>query len=202
MTNNRGMANAERIPDDQLVSRARNGDAAAFRELVERYEGQVAATVIGMVGYGPDAEDVGQEVFIRFFRALDRFRGDAALGTYLTRIAINQSLKMIRKRKSRLSRFAGSVDDLETKVEPMGDLSTEMDESERQRLVHAALGRLKADHRAVVVLRMLRGYSTKEAADMLGIPAGTVMSRLSRALEQLERLLAPAIEVQTTDETG
>ncbi len=202
MTNNRGMANAERIPDDQLVSRARNGDAAAFRELVERYEGQVAATVIGMVGYGPDAEDVGQEVFIRFFRALDRFRGDAALGTYLTRIAINQSLKMIRKRKSRLSRFAGSVDDLETKVEPMGDLSAEMDESERQRLVHAALGRLKADHRAVVVLRMLRGYSTKEAADMLGIPAGTVMSRLSRALEQLERLLAPAIEVQTTDETG
>ncbi|MBT8401614.1 MAG: sigma-70 family RNA polymerase sigma factor, partial [Rhodothermia bacterium] len=199
---NRRMADADKISDDQLVERARDGDADAFRKLVERYEGQVAATVIGMVGYGQDAEDVGQEVFIRFFRSLDRFRGDAALGTYLTRIAINQSLKMIRKRKSRLNRFAGSVDDLESRLEPVGDLSAEVEESERQRLVHAALGRLKADHRAVVVLRMLQGYSTNETAELLGVPAGTVMSRLSRALERLEELLAPVIELRTTDATG
>jgi len=187
------MVNADMTSDDHLVQRAREGDAGAFRQLVERYEGQVAATVIGMLGRGEDAEDVGQETFIRFYRSLDKFRGEASVGTYLTRIAINQSLKMIRKRKSRAGRFAGSADEALVAPEPIGDLAEEIDERERKRLVHDALQHLGPEHRAVVVLRMLQGYSTKETAELLGVPSGTVMSRLSRALDGLERLLSPVI---------
>ncbi len=80
--------------DRSLVDRAQSGDEQAFRILVERYEGAVAATVIGMLGHG--AGDVGQEVFVRFYRSLSRFRGEAAVKTYLTRIAINQSLNALK----------------------------------------------------------------------------------------------------------
>lgn len=185
------MAEVDQIADDELLARAREGDAQAFRTLVDRYEGIVAAIVIGMLGHGPDAEDVGQETFIRLYRALDQFRGEASLRTYLTRIAINQSLKMIRKRKSIAKRIAGSVEDGIEPAELAVDARDELDRRERERLVHTALKRLGEDQRSVVVLRMLQGYSTKETAELLGVPQGTVMSRLSRALENMEKLLSP-----------
>lgn len=78
---------------------AREGDMAAFEEIVKRYEGKIARTVLGMVPEADEAEDIGQETFIRFYRSLHTFRGDSALGTYLTRIAINLSPP---RRESRL----------------------------------------------------------------------------------------------------
>jgi RNA polymerase sigma-70 factor, ECF subfamily len=181
-------------PDDaELIERARGGDQQAFRMIVERYEGKVAATVIGMVGRGADADDVGQETFIRLYRSLDQFRGEAALGTYLTRIAINQALKALNRRKSWMQRFFSRDDDTVFVDEPAMEEPSELDEKERKALIESALARLSPEHRAVVVLRMLEEHSTREVAEMLGIPEGTVMSRLSRALEKMERTLAPLL---------
>ena len=83
------------LADAALIARARAGDGAAFRRLVERSERVVASTGIGMLGPGDDADDVGQETFVQFHRALDRFRGDATLKTYLVRIAMNLSLNAL-----------------------------------------------------------------------------------------------------------
>ena len=94
-------------PDDELLLRARAGDDRAFRLLVERYEGRVASVVTAMLGAGDEAEDVGQETFIRFYRSLDRFRGEASLGTYLTRIAINLSRNALRRRRREATRRRG-----------------------------------------------------------------------------------------------
>jgi len=179
----------EPASDRFLIDRARAGDERAFRELVERYEPRVAATVVGMLGAGDEAEDVGQETFIRLYRSLDRFRGDSSLGTYLTRIAINLSLTALKRRKRRTSRFV-SRDERErelpeTSVDPRGDL----ERKETALEVRAAVEALAPDHRAVVVLRMIDGLSTRETAEILGIPAGTVMSRLARAMDRLERAL-------------
>ena len=91
--------------DHALIDQARAGDEAALRTLIERYEPQVAATVVGMLGPGDEADDVGQETFVRFYQSLDKFRGDAALGTYLTRIAINLSLNALERRKRQRWRF-------------------------------------------------------------------------------------------------
>lgn len=179
--------------DETLLERARQGDAGAFRLLVERYEGRVAATVVGMLGPGPEADDVGQETFIRFYKALDRFRGDARLSTYLTRIAINQSLKALKRRQTWRQRFFSRDDENAYLEEPAEEGASVVDARERQALVHAALGRLGPEHRAVVVLRMLEGYSTNETAELLGVPPGTVMSRLSRAMKRLEGLLGPVL---------
>ncbi|NNC65666.1 MAG: RNA polymerase sigma factor [Gammaproteobacteria bacterium] len=196
------MVKSDAMSDERLIERSRNGDSQAFQLLVEKYEGMVAATVIGMLGRGPDAEDVGQETFIRFYGALDRFRGDSAVGTYLTRIAINQSLKAIKKRKGFLGRFASSdAEEIDLPDESV-DVDRRYEARETHQLVQDALQRLGPDHRAVVVLRMLQEYSTQETARMLGLPAGTVMSRLSRALEKMQKLLAPVMTegVKTGDE--
>ncbi len=85
--------------DAELVAKAKAGDELAFRQLVERHEQLVRSTVVGMLGAGPDAEDVAQEVFIRFFRSLVNFRGEAKLSTYLCRIAINLSINALKSRQ-------------------------------------------------------------------------------------------------------
>ena len=178
--------------DLELTRRARDGDDHAFRELVERYQGRVAATVIGMLGPGPDAEDVGQETFIRFHAALGRFRGEAALGTYLTRIAINLSLNASKSRQKARWRFWSLDSDDDPAPAPVTDGAALQDQADTRAEVQAAVQQLKPDHRAVVVLRMIQGYSTRETAEALGLPEGTVLSRLSRGMANLKRILLQA----------
>lgn len=183
----------EPMADDELLALARAGDERAFAALVERYEGAVAATAIGMLGPGGDADDVGQETFIRFHRALDRFRGDSSLKTYLVHIAMNLSLNALRSRRRTFLRFAGSDDDLADAPEPRAGPAGETDAAELKSIVQRAVASLNEKHRAVVVLRMFHDYSTRETAQMLGLPEGTVLSRLSRAMQELQIRLAPYV---------
>ena len=158
--------------------------------LVNRHQAAVGRAVIRMLGPGDDADDVAQETFIRFHRALAEFRGDAELGTYLTRIAINLSLNALRRRKWQLRRFVrrdiAATDSIqEPHVLPSEDVLT----LERRAQLENALGKLNDEQRAVVVLRMLEEYSTRETAEMLRVPEGTVMSRLTRALANMQHHL-------------
>jgi RNA polymerase sigma-70 factor, ECF subfamily len=190
---------AKPTTDAELIANARAGDDRAFAVLVDRYERVVAATVIGMLGPGDDADDVGQETFIRFHRALGSFRGESSLKTYLVHIAMNLSLNALGRRRRSVLRFVSRdseaddgdplVDLPEPRLGPDGDVDTK----ELQLLVRAAVRRLGEKHRAVVVLRLFHEYSTKEAADILGVPEGTVLSRLSRAMKELESLLRPYV---------
>lgn len=180
--------------DDVLVDAVLEGNDRAFRWLVDRYEPVVAATVVGMLGPGQEADDVGQEVMIRLYESLDRFRGESSLKTYVTRIAMNASIDAIRKRKRRFQRFF-SRDDEEVHVdEPSVDERTASEQEDRRRLVRRAIRQLDEHHRSVVVLRMMKGYSTKETAEILDIADGTVLSRLHRAKEKLADLLRPYLE--------
>lgn len=175
------------MTDDQLITLSRKGDHEAFRELIRKYESRVAATVISMLGHGPDAEDVGQEVFIRFYNSLSSFRGDSSVATYLTRIAMNLSLNMLKSRKRRALRF------WEKSVEEHKDLADESitEYNGDRELIHNAVQSLEPAFRSVIVLRLMEGYSTRETADILNIPEGTVLSRLARAQKKLKDLLSP-----------
>jgi RNA polymerase sigma-70 factor, ECF subfamily len=181
------MRNHEHLDDDELIRRSRSGDENAFRILVDRYEPRVAAVVVGMLGSVPEADDVGQEVFIRFYRSLDRFRGDAAVPTYLTRIAINQCLKALKKRKRWYERFLNR-DEEEDAPDPVSDElpNAGVESSEQAEYLRRKLATLSDEHRAVIVLRVMEGYSTKETAAMLDVPEGTVMSRLKRGLAKMK----------------
>ena len=166
-----------------LVSQALTGSHAAFRQIVETHEQSVARTVSGMLGSTADAEDVGQETFIRFYHAMKQYKGEASLKTYLTRIAINLSLNQIKKRKKRkwISMSADPV-----LSPPSEDVINIKDEKEE---LEYALRQLEPEFRSVVVIRLIQGYTTKETAEMLDIPQGTVLSRLSRAQQKLKEIL-------------
>src|SRR4030043_100783 len=142
--------------ENEILQRARRGDEDAFREIIKRHEHQVAATVIGILGNGPEVDDLGQETFVQFYRSMGRFRGDSQLGTYLTRIAINLSLNELKKRK-RFTQF------LEPSPPRNGNPVYSQKEQETatdvKSLVRLGLQRLPADFRSVIVLRLIDGYS-------------------------------------------
>lgn len=184
------MSHAQIPPDDQLIAAAQRGSLESFGKLVERYEGRVAATVIGMVGDCAEADDIGQEVFIRFYHAVGRFRGESKLETYLTRIAINLSLNELKRRKRHQLLFirTSSAPEADTSYDDRGQ-----DEREQKHIVEQALQELRPEFRSVIVLRLIDGYSTEETAHILNIPVGTVLSRLARAQEKLKQQLKPWI---------
>ena len=158
---------------------------------MRRYESLVAGTVIGMLGNIADAEDIGQETFIRFYKNLRKFRGESAVGTYLTRIAINLSINELKKRSRRFKLFRFDKEDQETEI---ADPRAEIQHGEDRDVIQKALLELDPKLRSVVVLRLVDGYSTRETAQILGIPIGTVLSRLSRGQRQLKTLLSPYLE--------
>lgn len=175
--------------DRALVARARRGDDDACRRLVEHHQAAVARTVGGMLGNGDEADDVGQESFVRFFESLDRFRGESSVRTYLVRIAMSCALNALRTQRRRDLRFVRDEVALEQAVDAAA--SEAPADGAQATQIRAALDRLSPEHRAVVVLRLLEERSTRETAEILQVPEGTVLSRLSRAVQQLRVTLGP-----------
>jgi RNA polymerase sigma-70 factor (ECF subfamily) len=170
----------------EMVQRARRGDEEAFKEIIRLHEGQVAATVIGILGSGPEVDDLGQETFIQLYLSLDRFRGDSQLRTYLTRIAINLSLNELKRRKRQVRLFEPGPPDSRNGLRCQKKQETAAD---AKGIVQSGLDRLPAEFRAVIVLRLINGYSTRETADILRLPQGTVLSRLARGQAKLKEII-------------
>lgn len=147
--------------------------------------------MIGMLGHTTEAEDVGQETFVRFYQSLNQFRGESRIGTYLTRIAINLSLNEIRRRKRRRNLFFSKN---ESTIENVRDTHDLKDQKETNTLVQWGLQKLPPKFRSVIVLRLIDGYSTEETAKILNLPLGTVLSRLARAQKKLKEILTPVFK--------
>ncbi|MBI5008636.1 MAG: RNA polymerase sigma factor [Bacteroidia bacterium] len=173
--------------DDLLVKAVLKGDKSAFSEIVGRYRRMVARTVKGMLGDTVYSEDIGQEVFIKLYHSLSDFRGEAKLSTYIQKIAVNMTLNEIKRRKRFFSTFIHKGNDELYEVDIADDNSAER--TETREIVSKALMTLDPKFRIIVTMRMLHGYSTKETAEILNLPLGTVLSRLSRAQEQLREIL-------------
>ena len=187
-------------PDDaELLERFRAGDAAAFGEIVDRYERRVFAIAIRICRHHEDARDVTQDVFVTALRTLTSFRGDAQLSTWLHRVAVNASLDLVRRRGRREGPGLEEVGD-QPAAEP-GPESTAID-AVRAREVHRALGRIAVDQRAVIVLHDLQGLDYSEVAETLEVPVGTVKSRLHRARLALARELGHLKETEPSADAG
>ena len=167
--------------DGKLIELSLGGNMLAFEEIVHRYEAIVARVVISMVGH-ESADDVGQEVFIRFYKSMSKFKGDSKLSTYLVRIAINLSLNEIKK-TGRLTRSDNTENE-----KLISNYNTE-DSTDMKQIIQYSLNQLEPEFRSIVVLRNIEGYSTKETAEILGIPQGTVLSRLSRGHQKLREII-------------
>jgi len=173
--------------ENELVKASLDGDKSAFGEIVTRYQKMVARTVKGMLGDSVFSEDIGQEVFIKLYYSLSEFRGEAKLSTYIQRIAVNMTLNEIKRRKRFFSMFSQKGNNEMHEFE-VADHDNE-ERREASEIVNKALLALDPKFRIIVTMRMLQGYSTKETAEILELPLGTVLSRLSRAQEQLRNIL-------------
>jgi len=183
-----------------LVKRAQNNDLAAFEELVQLYQNKVYALCVHLAGNHADAQDLAQEALIRAYRSLGSFRNEADFGTWLHRITVNVWLNFRRKNSGRvpLSLDDPYVDSSGGEVRREvagsdGDPLQELEDKEFRRLVRAALDDLSGEHRAVLVLRDIEGYSYEEVSQMLGCSMGTVKSRLSRAREMMRRRMTELV---------
>jgi RNA polymerase sigma-70 factor, ECF subfamily len=182
------MKESYRQADDiELIKASIDGDKLAFSEIVNRYRKLVARTVKGMLGDSVFAEDVGQEVFIKLYHSLPEFRGEAKLSTYIQRIAVNLTLNEIKRRKRFFSMFSqkGNNEMYEFEVADTDN----QEQREASEIINKALLSIEPKFRIVVTMRLLQGYTTKETAEILGLPLGTVLSRLSRAQEQLKEII-------------
>ena len=169
------------------------GKQEAFRWIVDRHQQRVRTTILGMLGDSAEADDVAQEVFIRFYKAINDFREDAKLSTYLTRIAINLSLNELKRRKRKngriISMFWKNEEDEKQKVLQITDQSADLSRYDEREKIQYALQRLPEQFRTIVVLRLIEGFSVQETSEMLGIPMGTIASRLARAQKKLKEIL-------------
>lgn len=184
-------------PDDRtLVEQARRKDAAAFDELVRRYHGKIYGLIYNMTSNKEDTEDLLQDVFVKAYSSLDRFRGTASFYTWVYRIAINHTINFLKKRKRGAAVSLNDVDqgverdpayvELSARESPVRDASL----SELQEKLNKALQTLSEKHRTVVVLHDIQGVPHDEIARMTGCSEGTVRSRLFYARQRLQAELA------------
>ena len=185
-----------------LVEQCLRGDPHAFARLVALHEGMVFNLAARLLGDPEEARDVAQEVFLQVYRTLGRFEGRSTVKTWIYRIVVNQCRNRQRWWRRRRKDRSCPIDALtpadEAKLAEQGSRTEDPEERvqrrERARAVQAALLRLSFEHRAVLLLREVEGLSCQEIAGALGLPAGTVKSRLSRARDALRSALAGPLE--------
>ncbi len=172
------------IPVAALVLNAKTGSRQAFDALVGRFESQVLRTAWRLLGNLEDARDASQEVFLRFYKYIDRFDGSRPLSPWLYRMTVNVCRDLAKKRAKQ--RFTSLE---EERKEPVADTPSPADRAEKRQLVAEGLKTLTEKERAAVVLRDIEGLSTREVARALGTAEITVRSHISRARLKMKRFL-------------
>jgi RNA polymerase sigma-70 factor (ECF subfamily) len=167
-------------PDIQLLRRAGLGDQAAFHELMDRHAQRLFRLAVSLVGNSTDAEDVLQETFIGVYRGLRRFEERSSVKTWLTRILVTQAARW-RRENSRRGQ-GGPAAEATTRPDATAGVDRRLD-------LEAALQKLSDEHREILVLREMERMSYEEMAEALGVPRGTVESRLHRARGELREIL-------------
>jgi len=179
--------------DRRLIAESLNGRREAFGELVSRYQGRLYNAAIRLADNPEDAADVVQDAFLNAYQSLHTFKGDAEFFTWLYRIAFNTAISLKRKKRAAVSldavRPEGGIDpdDPSEYIKPGAALERTEDEQQLQ----DAVRRLSHEHREVLVLKDIEGLRYEDIAEILGVPIGTIRSRLHRARLELRELLQP-----------
>ncbi len=191
------------VLDHELVRRVQDGETAAFDLLVRRYQHRIVALVARYVGDWSEAQDVAQDAFIRAYRAIGGFRGDAQFYTWLHRIAVNTAKNHLVAMKRRpptadidaidAEQYAGALQMRDTDTPERELLRHEVEQAVMQ-----AVNTLPKELRLAITLREVDGLSYDQIAQRLDCPIGTVRSRIFRARESIDRELRPLLDAQAT----
>lgn len=189
--------------DEELVARARARDEAAVRAITTRYNRRLFRVARSILRNHAEAEDVVQDAYVRAFTGLDHFRGDAAFGTWITRIAMNEALGRLRKRRPTVDweTYVESLPQAQVIDFPASAASNDPEKMMAQGEIRVALEKaidgLPDSFRAVFVARIVEGMTVEETADLFGLKPETVKTRLHRARallrDALDKQLRPAL---------
>jgi RNA polymerase sigma-70 factor, ECF subfamily len=170
-----------------FVGELQAGDEKAFEILVAEFERPIVRFLYRYLGNMEEAKEICQDVFIKIFRGLPHFQNQCSLKTWIYRITLNTVLNEKRRWYQRLKdRFIGLEGISQTKLDSLPDPELSLTMGERCRRVNLALRKLRADHRAILVLRDLEGLSYQEISASLDLNIGTVKSRLARARQEMK----------------
>jgi RNA polymerase sigma-70 factor (ECF subfamily) len=178
--------------DEELVARSKGGDADSFNQLILRWERPIYALAYRVIGREEDARDVCQETFLRAFRALPGFKGEAKFSSWVYRIALNLCRDWMRKqRRAPTVQMPEGVDPIEMASErgPVESIETLVERRELGGVVAEAMKLLPEDQRTAIVLKEYHGMTFQEIADLQGCPLSTVKTRLYQGLSVLRRHL-------------
>lgn len=183
--------------DKKLIEKAKNGDVEAFEKIIEEHHNIVYSIALRMSGNETDAFDMAQEVFIKLYRNLSKFDGHSKLSTWIYRVASNTCLDELKKRKRLWNNTKSLNEEMETKddsvvleikdTKPLPE--EQIENSEIKEILNNAILKLSNQHKEVIILRDIEGFSYEEIADIIGCGVGTVKSRLSRARSSLRKIL-------------
>ncbi len=190
--------NEDETSDAELVVRCQQGDLGAFDTLITRHRQKAFSMIYQIVRNEHDAWDLTQDGFVRAWKALPRFQGNAAFYTWLYRIMTNVAIDSLRQRQRR------NEADFDETIAPDSspgslpnfgpDPGTELERQELKERIEAAIEKLSPDHRAVIIFKEMEGLQYHEIAESIGCSIGTVMSRLFHARRNLQRMLADVYE--------
>jgi RNA polymerase sigma-70 factor (ECF subfamily) len=178
--------------DEELVARSQGGDLESFNELIVRWERPIYALAYRVIGREEDARDVCQDTFLRAYRALPGFKGQAKFSSWLYRIALNLCRDWIRRqRRAPVSQMPEDVDvtELAAETEPTESIEDLVARRELSAIVEQAMAGLSEEQRTAIVLKEYHGMTFQEIADLQGCPLSTVKTRLYQGLSQLRRQL-------------
>jgi RNA polymerase sigma factor (sigma-70 family) len=186
--------------DSDLVAWSKAGDIEAFGELVRRYQKPVFRIVLRMVRSPDDADDLTQDTFVRAHRGLKTFKDEYDFHPWLYRIAVNQAINFLNKRKRQAAADLDEVPEGDIRAGP--EPESPLQSASRQELLtrlESALDKLPEEQRTVFLLRVQEGLSYEEIAETMETPKGTVMSRLARARMALRKHLGVPVDREDDD---
>ena len=189
------------LQDADLVRMAIQRNEGAFRIIMQRHNRRLYRMARAVVANDSEAEDVVQEAYVHAFASLDQFRGDASLATWLSRIVLNEALGRLRRQRPTVD--IGTIENRQAQIIPFPtpqlDPERTMAQREIQRLVEQAIDDLPEAFRTVLVARVIEEMSIEETAELFGLRAETVKTRLHRARALLKEALSKHVDSTLTD---
>ncbi len=187
------------MEDQDIIQRVLQGEQTAFAGLIQKYQGRVFQLCISMLSDYREAEDAAQEIFVKVFYALNRFKGQSSFYTWLYRIASNHCLDVLRKKSRHRSESLDQlIENKGDEIERLLSRGKKSDEvSYDQEIVHHALSLLAPDYRLILTLRELEGMTYDEIADSLRCSRDAVKGRLKRARRDFKKIIQPFLDRQS-----
>lgn len=183
--------------ENVLVKRSKQGDVAAFEELIAAYQKKVLNLAFRMLGNSADAEDAAQDIFVRVFKAIPNFNEESKFSTWLYKVSTNVCLDLLRRRKRQnvnntvsINQYSSDEEEYELPVEDKAPTPYEQaQKSEAMRALERALDQLGEEQKAVIVMRDINGLAYEEIAEAMNCSLGTIKSRINRSRLALRKLL-------------